>query len=159
MPFTLRLSPYLEAEARQRAELLGISLNSLISVALDLHLRSYHSATSENAPTTTSIAPAAAPVAAPIASVQAMPESRPVVVHSPPPPVNSVAKAVVEPQKPPVQVFARPQSPATPPFNPKPSLLGSDGNHDPKPVLPPKPSKRDRQLLAQWYARNPKNKA
>jgi hypothetical protein len=40
MPFTVRLSPYLEAEARSRAELLGISLNSLISVALDLHLRS-----------------------------------------------------------------------------------------------------------------------
>ena len=156
MAFSLRLSPYLEAEARQRAELLGISLNSLISVALDLHLCSSRVATADNTPQPVPSIPAPVPAAVP---VQAMPESRPVVVHSPPPPANSMAKAVVEPQKPPVQVFARPQSPATPPFNPKPSLLGSDGNHDPKPILPPKPSKRDRQLLAQWYARNPKNKA
>ena len=135
MAFSLRLSPYLESEARQRAELLGISLNSLISVALDLHLRSSRVATADNIP---------------------QPESRPVVVHSPPPPVNPVAKAVAEPQKPSVQALERPQSPTTPPFIPKPSLLGSGGNNDPKPVLPPNPSKRDRQLLSQWYARNGK---
>ena len=153
MAFSLRLSPYLEAEARQRAELLGISLNSLISVALDLHLSSSRVATADNTPQPVPSIPAQAPATAP---VQAMPESRPVVVHSPPPPVNPVAKAVAEPQKPPVQALERPLSPTTPPFIPKPSLLGSGGNNDPKPVLPPNPSKRDRQLLAQWYARNNK---
>lgn len=154
MPFTLRLSPHLEAEARQRAEFLGISLNALISVALDLHLRSSpRVATADNAQQPVSPAPAPIPATAP---VQVMPESRPVVVHSPPPPANSVAKAVAEPQKPPVQALERPQSPTTPPFSPKPSLLVSGGNNDPKPVLPPNPSKRDRQLLAQWYARNNK---
>ena len=151
MAFSLRLSPYLEAEARQRAELLGISLNSLISVALDLHLSS--SRVTDNTPQSVLSIPAQAPATAP---VQAMPESRPVVVHSPPPPVNPVAKAVAEPQKPSVQVLERTQSPTTPPFSPKPSLLVSGGNNDPKPVLPPNPSKRDRQLLSQWYARNGK---
>ena len=153
MAFSLRLSPYLEAEARQRAELLGISLNSLISVALDLHLSSSRVATADNTPQPVPSIPAQAPATAP---VQAMPESRPVVVHSPPPPVNPVAKAVAEPQKPSVQVLERTQSPTTPPFSPKPSLLVSGGNNDPKPVLPPNPSKRDRQLLSQWYARNNK---
>ncbi len=147
MAFSLRLSPYLEAEARQRAELLGISLNSLISVALDLHLSS--SRVTDNTPQSVLSIPAQAPATAP---VQAMPESRPVVVHSPPPPVNTVAKAVSEPQKPPVlQALERPLSPTNPPF-----ILGSGGNNDPKPVLPPNPSKRDRQLLSQWYARNGK---
>lgn len=147
MAFSLRLSPYLEAEARQRAELLGISLNSLISVALDLHLSS--SRVTDNTPQSVLSIPAQAPATAP---VQAMPESRPVVVHSPPPPVNTVAKAVSEPQKPQVlQALERPLSPTNPPF-----ILGSGGNNDPKPVLPPNPSKRDRQLLSQWYARNGK---
>lgn len=50
MAFSLRLSPYLEAEARSRAELLGISLNSLISVALDLHLHSSRAAVHEVPP-------------------------------------------------------------------------------------------------------------
>ena len=118
MAFSLRLSPYLEAEARQRAELLGISLNSLISVALDLHLSS--SRVTDNTPQSVLSIPAQAPATAP------------------------------------VQALERPQSPTTPPFIPKPSLLGSGGNNDPKPVLPPNPSKRDRQLLAQWYARNNK---
>jgi hypothetical protein len=125
MAFSLRLSPYLEAEARQRAELLGISLNSLISVALDLHLSS--SRVTDNTPQSVLSIPAQAPV-------------------------NTVAKAVSEPQKPPVlQALERPLSPTNPPF-----ILGSGGNNDPKPVLPPNPSKRDRQLLAQWYARNNK---
>lgn len=39
MSYPLRLPPQLDAEARARAERLGISLNALIAVALDAYLR------------------------------------------------------------------------------------------------------------------------
>jgi len=39
MSYPLRLPPELDAEARERAERLGISLNALIAVALDTYLR------------------------------------------------------------------------------------------------------------------------
>jgi hypothetical protein len=39
MSYPLRLSPALDAQARERAELLGISLNALVAVALDAYLR------------------------------------------------------------------------------------------------------------------------
>ena len=39
MAFSLRLSPHLEAEARKRAESLGVPLNALVAVALDFYLR------------------------------------------------------------------------------------------------------------------------
>lgn len=39
MSYPLRLPPQLDAEARERAERLGISLNALIAVALDAYLR------------------------------------------------------------------------------------------------------------------------
>lgn len=142
MPLTIRLSPYLENEARQRAELLGISLNSLISVALDLHLRSSR-VTADNTPLSTPSAPAPIPAPATV-PVQAMPESRPVVVHSPPPPVKALERSL---------------SSTTPPFSPKVSVFGVVEN-DPKPILPLNPSQRDKkkygQLLAQWNLRNKK---
>ena len=39
MAFSLRIPPALEADARARAERLGISLNALLCVALDAYLR------------------------------------------------------------------------------------------------------------------------
>jgi predicted component of type VI protein secretion system len=39
MAFSLRIPPALEADARARCERLGISLNSLLCVALDAYLR------------------------------------------------------------------------------------------------------------------------
>lgn len=39
MSYPLRLPPQLDAEARERCAALGISLNALISVALDAYLR------------------------------------------------------------------------------------------------------------------------
>lgn len=44
MAFSLRLPPALDAEARQRAEQIGIPLNGLICFALDLYLRGGSSA-------------------------------------------------------------------------------------------------------------------
>jgi hypothetical protein len=46
MAYSLRLPPQLDAAARARADYLGISLNSLLCVALDAYLR-----TPEPAPT------------------------------------------------------------------------------------------------------------
>lgn len=41
MSYPLRLSPALDAQACERAELLGISLNALVAVALDAYLRGH----------------------------------------------------------------------------------------------------------------------
>ena len=153
MAFSLRLSPYLEAEARQRAELLGISLNSLISVALDLHLRSSR-VLADNVPQP------APSVPAPVQVV--MPESRPVVVKNHQS-VNQVVKVPSESL--PVQSKSTPvavvnSSPAAAPNSLVEKYLREQSvfSSDPKPVLPPNPTKRDRQLLAQWHLRNPKKK-
>lgn len=116
MPFTVRLSPYLEAEARSRAELLGISLNSLISVALDLHLRSSRVAVAD--------------------------------------------EQVQVPQSPPLPVSSPPKSPSLipdhPPVTTPPPIASIRPIFDPKPELPKNATKRDRQLLSEWYARNTK---
>lgn len=45
MSYPLRLPPKLDAEARERAEHLGISLNALIAVALDAYFRGQPSGT------------------------------------------------------------------------------------------------------------------
>lgn len=56
MAYSLRLSDALDREARARCERLGISLNGLISVALDAYLRG-----PESLPKAESVAPAPQP--------------------------------------------------------------------------------------------------
>jgi len=130
MPFTVRLSPYLEAEARSRAELLGISLNSLISVALDLHLRSSRVAVADE-------------------QVQ-VPQSPPLPVSSPPKSPSLIPdRRVLESQQPVAE---------HPPVTTPPPIASIRPIFDPKPELPKNATKRDRQLLSEWYARNTKKK-
>lgn len=130
MPFTVRLSPYLEQKARDRAELLGVSLNSLIAVALDSYLLNVDSE-SGAAQKILSPAPTLPPPVAPQQPVAECHES----------PATASPKPAVE-------------RPVTTP----PPIASTRPVFDPKPELPKNATKRDRQLLSEWYTRNTKKK-
>lgn len=131
MAFSLRLSPYLEQKARDRAELLGVSLNSLIAVALDSYLLNVDSESG---------------------AAQKIPSHTPTL----PPPV-APQQPVAERHESPATASPQPIKPAVErPVTTPPPIASTRPVFDPKPELPKNPTKRDRQLLAQWYARNKK---
>ena len=101
MAINVRLSPAVDSLARAYCVRVGISVNSLIGVAVDAYLQ-------RNAQ-----------------SVLAEPPERPTV--------------------PPIQ----PAAPQAMPARQNVSVAATD----PKPALPANPTKRDRQLLAEWYQR------
>lgn len=122
MATTLRLSPALEAETRAYCERVGISLNSLVGVALDAYLRR-----SDPAPVQV------APKPAPEKPSQLVPTAQAVEK------LEELREAVPRPR--PVIESA--------PYVPK------TGPTFPKPVLGPKPSKAQKELLARWWRENP----
>jgi hypothetical protein len=79
MSYPLRLPAELDADARARCERLGISLNSLICVALDAYLQAGKSAT--RPPKLAAPRPPIRPVAGPEPDGAARPQSEPLAEH------------------------------------------------------------------------------
>ena len=107
MAVNIRLSPSLDLAARAYCERVGISLNSLVGVALDAYLQH----TERNSPV-----------------VERTPSESPVV---------------------------KPAAPRASPVGVQPTRTASSVTADPKPVLPNKPTKADRDRLAKWYRERP----
>ncbi len=121
MALNIRLSPALDSLARDYCERVGISLNSLVGVALDAYLRQ-----PEPVRPVVAVEPLPAPVAAP--------------APAPDPAVRAKLAAMREK----LVLTAAPYKPAQPVQAPA----------DPRPVLGPNPTKRERSELAAWHQRN-----
>lgn len=131
MAINIRLSPTLEALARQYCERVGISLNSLVGVSLDAYLRQ-------------SERPSVASAPEPPASVPG-PSPAPVVPSAPPDPALLQRHRDLKAEE--QQRIQR--------FRELKEAQQGLAPSDPKPVLPANPTKADRTRLAQWHQRNP----